>query len=157
MKTLVLLKSYADVCDIHADRVKIALEHIENLMPIEAQKLKHLSAEDLGFLELLTSRFSKLQDAIGQKIFPLLLRALEEDVTNKSLLDCLNKLEKLGYLESVGYWQKLREVRNSLTHEYPDNIDFMVQSLNQVTVQADGLLSYWIQLKNSIAAQFFQK
>lgn len=64
-------------------------------------------------------RFSKMQDSMSQKLFPLVLRLLEEEVEGLPFLDVLNKLEKLNFLPSSQRWKQLRLLRNFLTHDYP--------------------------------------
>lgn len=65
--------------------------------------------------------FIKIQDKLGGKLFRALLaewRELDEEMT---MIDVLNRLEKLGILDSAETWDRLREVRNAITHEYPDD------------------------------------
>ncbi len=35
----------------------------------------------------------------------------------------LNRLEKLGYIQSADVWQNIRVTRNKFTHDYPDDWD----------------------------------
>ncbi|MGJ7462251.1 hypothetical protein ACR80S_14225 [Halomonas sp. MA07-2] len=39
------------------------------------------------------------------------------------MIDKLNRLEKLGFLESSEQWQQLRAIRNGFSHDYPDDPD----------------------------------
>ena len=69
------------------------------------------------------ARFGRLQDTIGDKLVPELRRQLLE--TPSAALDNLNRMEKLGLLESVGDWVEARNLRNRLVHEYPrDSAEF---------------------------------
>ncbi len=151
MKEQEILKSNIEICDIHADRIQQALNYLKPLLPIQPSALESLGGQDLGFLELLTGRFAKLQDAIGQKIFPNLLEILKEDIEGQSFLDILNRLEKLGILENVEFWLELRKIRNSIAHEYPDNPELMAKNLNQAFSASFKLLDYWLLLKGYIA------
>ena len=66
--------------------------------------------------------YLKIQDKIGAKLFRALLREwreLDDDAT--PMIDVLNRLEKLGVIDSVQRWDELRELRNTITHEYPDD------------------------------------
>ncbi len=47
------------------------------------------------------------------------------------MLDKLNRLEKLGLLESTEAWEKLRALRNHFAHEYPDEPALRAAYLNQ--------------------------
>jgi len=74
----------------------------------------------LRILDQLLYRFTKLQDALGQRLVPATLAALSEPFEEWSMIDRLNRLEKLGYLE-VDPWLRWRETRNRLAHEYPEH------------------------------------
>ena len=56
-------------------------------------------------LDAFVSRFGRLQDTLGDKLLPSLLRLLAEKTG--SALDNLNKAEKLGLLASVISWARL--------------------------------------------------
>jgi hypothetical protein len=74
--------------------------------------------------------FSKLQDKIGAKLFRTVLYELKEiDNQNLSMIDILNLLEKLEIIENSKDWDTLREIRNSLAHEYPFDIDERVENI----------------------------
>ena len=74
--------------------------------------------------------FSKLQDKIGAKLFRKVLYDLKEiDNQNLSMIDILNLLEKLEIIEDSKEWDLLREIRNSLAHEYPFDIDERVANI----------------------------
>lgn len=66
--------------------------------------------------------YLKIQDKMGAKLFRALLREWRElDDDAMPMIDVLNRLEKLGIIDSVQTWDELREVRNAITHEYPDD------------------------------------
>ena len=92
----------------------------------------HLPAPEMAALEADTAlrgltdqilyRFTKLQDAMGERLVPATLawlRELREPHEDWSMRDRLDRLEKLGYLD-VDAWLQWRDVRNRLAHEYPD-------------------------------------
>ncbi len=145
------------ICDIHALRLETALVNIQPLIPIQPEKISNFSDQDLSFLELLTSRFSKLHDLIGRKVFPLILRVLEEDKESFSLLDRLHKLEKLDFIPNASMWIEMRKLRNHLTHEYPDAPELAAQNLNKAIEQSQELLTYWKFLKEKISSSSFFK
>ncbi len=115
------LKNEIEMCDLHASRLSVALMHIEQLFPLTPEKLKTLKDEDLGFLDLMSGRFAKLQDTIGRKVFPLLLKSLGEYEESNSFIDNLNKLEKLEILKDATFWGRMRKVRNEIAHDYPED------------------------------------
>lgn len=150
MKNKSLLDQEIAICNIHAQRLQLAIEKTTHLQPFSAQILQKLDDIDLGYLELLTNRLAKLQDSIGEKIFKLILQKLKEEVEKKSFIDILNRLEKLEILPSAEWWLKLRILRNILTHEYPDNPGFIAENLNNAVVQARKLLEFWQTLQKFI-------
>ena len=64
-------------------------------------------------------RFTKLQDAMGERMVPASLGWLREPYEGWPMRDRLDRLEKLGFL-NVEAWLQWRDVRNRLAHEYPD-------------------------------------
>ena len=147
MKKQLFLKDYIQIADIHADRLTIALTKLQPIIPFSIQKLQHLSPEQLGYTDMLTTRFGKLQDVIGTKVFPLILDLLEEDAA--AFIDKLNRLEKLGYLENSSWWLELREMRNTLTHDYPDDL-LRSEHLNALIPKSYELLDFWKKFKEKI-------
>lgn len=74
--------------------------------------------------------YLKIQDKIGGKLFKLALQQWRElDSDELTMLDILNRLEKLGIIESVEAWDKLREIRNALTHEYPEDTQLRIGNI----------------------------
>ena len=142
-KKIVLLSSYLDVCNTHASRLKMAYSHVKHLYPMEVGTFIRLKDDEIGFMELLINRFSKLQDVIGAKIFPILVDLSQPETKGSSFLDVLHQLEKLDLLPSSKLWIDMRELRNHLTHEYPEHPDFMARNCNQAIQTSQELLTYW--------------
>ncbi|PKM45198.1 MAG: hypothetical protein CVV05_07455 [Gammaproteobacteria bacterium HGW-Gammaproteobacteria-1] len=67
-------------------------------------------------LDAFVARFNRLQDTIGDKLIPELMRNMQE--TPGAALDNLGRMEKLGLLASVEEWIEARNLRNRLVHEY---------------------------------------
>lgn len=78
-------------------------------------------------LDAFVSRFGRLQDTLGDKLIPVLLRASLERVGSQ--IDNLMRAEKLGWVDSVDGWVALRELRNRLVHEYVDSPERLLQAL----------------------------
>ena len=92
--------------------------------------------------------FSKLQDKIGAKLFRKVLYELKEiDNINMPMLDILNTLEKLEILDDANKWDTLREIRNSIAHEYPFNINERVDNIKLAMIGFEILKSIYIKLK----------
>jgi hypothetical protein len=89
-------------------------------------------------LDAFVARFGRLQDTLGDKLVPELLRNLLE--TPASALDNLNRMEKLGLLPSVDDWMEARNLRNRLIHEYQYEPNEFAAALNRAG-ELVGLLS----------------
>lgn len=152
-----LLKEELTICQIHIDRLNLAIGRIERFYPFSEQMVSAIHEEDLPYFDLFTTRFSKFQDTLGEKVFPFLLECLGEEVINKSFIDKLNKLEQLELLPSASWWMDLRKLRNILTHEYPDNPVFLADNLNNAFIQTKRLLAFWESLFAYIEKNILKK
>jgi hypothetical protein len=119
-----------EIADIHADRISIAMDYLKNKIPVTAEKINHLTHEELSFFELYASRFSKLQDFMGSNLFTALLENSGEQTETLTYIDKLNKLEKLQIIKSTDEWKKMRHIRNILSHEYPDRPEITAEIFN---------------------------
>lgn len=106
---------------------------------MDAEVYRQLSDSEIATLDQMLFRFGKLQDAIGQRLLPAILLAGQEWRDDETFLDKLNRLEKLGAIPSASDWVKLRELRNSAMHEYPDEPDVNVANLNRLFEGISGL------------------
>jgi len=79
-------------------------------------------------IEAFASRFGRMQDTMAGKLFPRLLQAQAEPVGSQ--LETLNRIEKLGLLDSVEQWLEARELRNRLIHEYVEKMDQFKKDLD---------------------------
>lgn len=145
-KKLFSLETLLKSCDIHASRLQAACESLSPLLPLKIDRIPSLTIGELGSMELMMSRFSKLQDTIGAKLFPLILQFVQQNEKSDSFLDMLHRLEKLEILHSATWWLKIRELRNHLVHDYPENPQLMIDNFNQAVISAHELLDYWIKL-----------
>lgn len=95
--------------------------------------------------------FSKIQDKIGSKLFKYVLLELKEinDYTIP-MKDVVNILEKLEIIESADDWDKLREIRNILSHEYPDNIDERIQNIKLALTGYELMTNLYRRLKKYV-------
>lgn len=118
-------------CKQHIARLDEALHDVSEHRPITADTLKNADKNLVRTLDQALYRFAKLQDTMGSRLVPDTLAALSELYENLPMLDLLNRLEKLGYLESVENWQDLRRRRNAITHEYPDLPQVQADNVNR--------------------------
>jgi uncharacterized protein YutE (UPF0331/DUF86 family) len=94
-----------------------------------------ITEANIGNIDQLVFRFTKLQDELGNNTFRFLLEFLKEDITGKPFRDILNTLERLQIIDSSDTWLSLRELRNDLAHDYPIMIDETIDKLNYLVLQ----------------------
>jgi hypothetical protein len=138
-------------CIMHQNRIEYALTKLKTFMPLNIQSYKNLTDEQVEALDQFLFRFSKLQDAMGQRLFTSVLEMLEEPVKEMSFLDRLNKLEQLMIIDSKEQWLMLRNMRNNLAHEYEDNAAGMCHALNNVYAAYSTLTAIFVKINNFIA------
>jgi hypothetical protein len=77
--------------------------------------------EKIKTIDSFIFRFIKIQDQMGNRLFRYFLDELGDYDDSMSLIDILDKLEKIGIVNESADWMLNRKLRNILTHEYPDN------------------------------------
>ncbi|MBU3914986.1 hypothetical protein KKA14_05565 [bacterium] len=115
-------------CGKHYQKISIARQHLSEQMPLTLEDYTNISDVDMSFIDQLIFRFSKLQDSMGEKIFPFILRMAGEEVKTKTFIDILNRLEELDIINK-NEWLRLREIRNQIAHEYSSNTEEVVKSI----------------------------
>lgn len=137
---LKLWTSVLGTAQIHVVRLNFAMKKLKGKLPMTAEKVKTLKNNDILLWELLTNRFAKLQDLIGNKLFNLFLEASGENIENWTMIDKVNKLEKLEIIENSNFWTSLRLLRNHLAHEYPEHPEITAKYLNQTVTAVPELI-----------------
>jgi uncharacterized protein YutE (UPF0331/DUF86 family) len=89
-------------------------------------------------LDAFVARFSRLQDTIGDKLLPAILKLNLESVGSQ--LDNLFRAEKLGWIDSADQWIELQGLRNSLVHEYMTSPEKLLSALKKVIQLCDVLI-----------------
>jgi uncharacterized protein with HEPN domain len=98
-------------------------------------------------LDAFVARFSRLQDTIGDKLLPAILKLNLEPVGSQ--LDNLFRAEKLGWIDSADQWVELRGLRNSLIHEYMTAAENLLSALKKVIQLGDMLIKTQNLLKDN--------
>ncbi len=132
--------STLEICTRHAERLAWAMASLRARFPLSAETIQELSEVELAILDQFTARFSKLQDAMGAKLFPAVLELTKEQGKLVAFLDKLHRLEKIGAIPSAENWLLLWETRNQFAHDYPEDPVIQAATLNQAYVLADDLL-----------------
>jgi len=135
-----------------------ALDKMFTSCQIDYDELKTLDIneglfEDYNFVRIVNSflfNYSKIQDKMGQKLFKKVLIELKEiDNENIPFRDVLSILEKLEILDEY-IWEELREVRNSIAHEYPFDIQERVVNLKNALKGFERLENIYATIKTNI-------
>lgn len=118
--------------------------------PLEFGQIQTLEQNpDLALkIEAFTSRFCRLQDTLGDKLLPALLKALGE--SEQALLINLNKAEKYGWLSSAEAWIQLWQLRNQMIHEYIEDPQILYNALVVAHDHLNTLKHFANQLMNQI-------
>jgi hypothetical protein len=144
------LNSSLQKCSMHLNRLHYASSQVYKFFPLTSATYFTLSEATIGNFDQLIFRFTKLQDEIGNNTFRLLLEYLQEDIADKPFRDILNILERLNIIESSDTWLSLRELRNDLTHEYPELIDETIDKLNYLYLQLPILENIFLIIKHQV-------
>ncbi len=137
MKADIAYKGALDICNTHAERLNWAMAELKPHFPLAPAKLAQLKPLDLAIFDQFIVRFSKLQDAMGAKLLPALLKVLGEP--DRALLINLDKAEKYSWLESTDQWVALRQLRNQMTHEYIENARTLYDAISTAAANIDML------------------
>ncbi len=134
------LRQTLELCHGHVQALTDALSDMK-LRAFNAASYLNLSKEDLRLLDQFAYRFTRLQDDMGARLMPAILKALGEDVAAMPTLDRLARLEQLGWLPSADEWAGLRHIRNEFSHDYPDTTEQRFERL-QAAVSAAARMSF---------------
>ena len=108
------------LCQGHSDALQDALQDIR-ARDMGKDDYTAMSKQDRRLLDQFAYRYTRLQDDMGVKLMPAVLKSLGEEVALLPAIDRFARLEQLGWLESADDWQTLRLIRNQFTHDYPDS------------------------------------
>lgn len=121
----------------------------QSLQQVETDRGTRRMADQLLF------RFLELQDALGERLVPATLAALLEPDVDRPMLDKLNRLDRLGYLR-LDDWLGWRDLRNRLSHEYPEQPELRWATLKAAVLAAEDMLrtyTHWrVRLTRQTAA-----
>ena len=145
------LQQILGVCQGHADALTDALEDMQ-LRGLGAEDYSHLSKADRRLLDQFAYRYTRLQDDMGARLMPAVLKALGEDIGPMSAIDRFTRLEQLGWLASADEWLALRQVRNQFAHDYPDSAPERFERLQAATQAASQLLAIMMNFQTKLVS-----
>ena len=128
------------ICNTHAERLRWAMVTLQQQRPLTPTKIAALTPLELAVCDQFIARFTKLQDTMGAKLFPAILELTREPGDLAVSIDKLNRLEKIGAIPSTEQWLRLREMRNQLAYDYPDDPEIQASLLNKALERAEEIL-----------------
>ncbi|MFM8453526.1 MAG: hypothetical protein ACKOAD_00815 [Gammaproteobacteria bacterium] len=137
----ITIQSVIKICQIHVKRLEFAIKKIQNFFPLSSEKFNQLTEEEVAYFDLFSIRFCKLQDYMGNKLFPLVLDFSKEQGELSAFIDKLNRLEKIKAIPSAEKWSDLREIRNELSHDYSEDSLLLSHKLNAAFEKVQELLN----------------
>lgn len=133
----------------HLQKIERSRGLLKELFPVNVQAYTGFSEDQIEHIDQFIYRFTKMQDSMGMRLIPSLYTWLEDDNKPRPFLDILNRFEKLGIIKSVEDWQFFRNLRNSLSHDYPETIAQTVETLNLLFNEITKFLSIFLQLEKT--------
>lgn len=134
-----MLQHILGLCEGHADALRDALHDMGPLDRV-LERYNQLSKADRRLLDQFAYRYTRLQDDMGTRLMPAILKVLGEEVSAMSAIDRFARLEQLGWLPSADAWAELRQIRNQFTHDYPDDTGERLERLQAACAAAGQLL-----------------
>jgi hypothetical protein len=135
--------------NIHFKRIDALIPQINEYLPLNEKDFEN--TEIVKTLDSFIYRFIKIQDRMGEKLFPEYLKILQEYSPNMPLIDMLNTLERIEVINSTEDWIDYRKLRNSLTHEYPGNQKEIIDSLNSALVAYSDIKNIYMNIIKDIS------
>ena len=135
-------------CDRHCAALTEALGEWRVLPTPDAEALeseprwRHLT-------DRILYRFTKLQDAVGERLVPATLGWLQEPYEDRPMRDRLNRLQKLNYLDAED-WITWRSVRNRLAHEFPEMADLRHAAVLAAVEAATAMVKAFVQWRDRL-------
>lgn len=124
-----------------------ALTSLAPILPMTGEGFEHLTDAQVQSVDQFILRFTKLQDAMGSRLFPAILQYLQEPYEERPMLDKLNRLEKLRYIQSAEVWQNIRNTRNKFAHDYPDDWEKNAALINLACEAAENMYSILTEIE----------
>lgn len=137
-------------CKMHAQRFTQAVQ--DSGLPLPAMPRAGVDDGLIRILDQLVFRYMKLQDTMGEHVLrAFCVGVLQEPLEDAPMIDVLNRLEKRGYLLRA-QWQAQRDLRNALTHEYPDAPERQLAAINAAQRSGAQLIEWLTRLDREARA-----
>ena len=148
-------------CDKHVQRMSHAYTKMALFMPLDINRYQQLLDDEVEHIDQFLFRFAKLQDAMGEKLFILMLEFLkEENPKSKPFIDTFIRLEQIGLLEDKNTWLELRKISNNIGHQYEDDPKQASEALYSIYAVRPTLESIfqlikvrYVEMQDSVSAE----
>lgn len=140
------LQTYINIINFNLkteEKIEKAIK-VLNLYPMNEESLIELSLEKRAFIDSLIYRFLIAQDCASSKLFPLIAQIITNQPQQFSWFDVLALMEKHNIITSEEQWDKLRKLRNLLSHEYEDIPSLRAIDINRLV---DSLPLFYKQVE----------
>jgi hypothetical protein len=141
------MQKYLNECNKHKIRIEKSYAKVKEIFPLSAPRYQSLNDDEIEAIDQYLFRFSKLQDTLGKRVFRMIVSEYEDNINELTFLDILNRLEKIGLLDDVNIWKKLRDVRNDISHQYDDEPQEMAEALNNIFAYKTELISIFDKIE----------
>ena len=148
------IQKYLNECDKHKIRIEKSYTKVKKIFPISASRYQSLSDDEIEAIDQYLFRFAKLQDALGNSLFRLIVSEYEDDTHQLTFIDILNRLEKIGVLDDVNIWRKLRDIRNDISHQYDDEPQEMAEALNNIFAYKGELIAIFDKIERFLSGGY---
>jgi len=118
----------------------------EDILTVE--KFNFIPPRDRAIFDAYIKRFSSIQDFLGAKIFPLLIEV--SGIGSVKMTEVLYQMEREEVIDSIDNWIELREIRNELEHDYPDELQEALDDLKFCIKSFSLLESYCLNAKKFV-------
>ena len=145
-----LIEDQIRLMDAASGVLRDSRERVSALLEPGKQFVKReLTIGEKESCEALTSRFARLCDFLFQRVFRSIdAIELQDEGTG---IDRLNRMEKRGIIPSAHEWRSLRDLRNSIVHDYL--IESSDEVLRESHRRADELFETVENVKRYIATK----
>ena len=134
-----VLQETLKIALIHEKCLKEAREKLAPFFPLTPEIMDKFTLESIAYCDLYTTRFTKLHDILGAKIFRLIVGETGTPTEEMFLIDILNRMEKMNIISSAENWEDLREIRMKFALEYLHSDESQSENLNKLHEMAPEL------------------
>ncbi|NCO00526.1 MAG: hypothetical protein GW906_01665 [Epsilonproteobacteria bacterium] len=147
-----ILTKRLEKLDAHYSAIKEYKELIDGMLQekniLTVENFNFIQAQERALFDAYLKRFTSIQDFLGSKIFPLLLEI--SGISTSKMTEVLDYIEKEEIIDSLEHWIEIREIRNELEHDYPDELQEALDDLKYCIDNFETLQSYYLNVKNFV-------